>query len=66
MYDTLASFAQTWGLLMFVALFGGVLVYALWPRNQRKFDEAARTPLKDDDEPLTAAAADGNKDRTDG
>lgn len=47
-YDTLASFAQTWGLLYFVALFAGVLVYALWPRNQAKFDRAARLPLEED------------------
>jgi len=57
MYETLASFAQTWGLLMFVALFGGVLVYALWPKNQDKFDDAARTPLNDDDRPAAAISA---------
>ena len=54
MYDLLSSFAQTWGLLLFIALFGAVLVYALWPRNQEKFDEAARMPLRDDDRPSEA------------
>ena len=32
-YETAASFAQTWGLVYFVLIFLGVLVYALWPRN---------------------------------
>ena len=44
-YDTLSSFAQTWGLLLFVVIFAVVLAYALWPRNQKKFDKAARMPL---------------------
>ncbi|MBA4800827.1 MAG: cbb3-type cytochrome c oxidase subunit 3 [Euryhalocaulis sp.] len=46
-YDTLSSFAQTWGLLLFVVIFAVVLAYALWPRNQKKFDKAARMPLDD-------------------
>jgi len=46
-YQSLSQFAQTWGLLFFVLLFAGVLVYALWPRNQQKFDEAARMPLEE-------------------
>ena len=58
MYETLASFAQTWGLLLFVALFGVVLVYALWPKNQAKFDEAAQIPLQDDSRPHAAEEAD--------
>lgn len=48
MYETTASFAQTWGLLYFVAIFAGVLVYALWPANKTRFDEASRMPLRED------------------
>jgi cytochrome c oxidase cbb3-type subunit 4 len=47
-YRFLAEFAQTWGLLYFVAVFAVVLVYALWPSRQRQFDEAARMPLRED------------------
>ena len=47
-YKMLAAFAQTWGLLYFVAVFAAVLVYALWPSRQRQFDEAARMPLRED------------------
>lgn len=72
MYESLSNFAQTWGLVIFVALFAGVVVYALWPRNQAKFDRAARTPLEETDKPQTAdqdgaddAPAAQDKDETD-
>lgn len=47
MYELLASFAQTGGLIYFVLMFLGALTYALWPRNQETFDAAARMPLED-------------------
>lgn len=49
-YETLANFAQTWGLLYFVLIFVGVLIYALWPTNKDKFDNAANMPLREDRE----------------
>jgi len=48
-YKVLAEFAQTWGLLLFVIAFAAVVAYALWPSNKKKFDDAARTPLREDD-----------------
>ncbi|PQA88882.1 cbb3-type cytochrome c oxidase subunit 3 [Hyphococcus luteus] len=50
MYETLAKFAQTWGLLLFVLAFVLVLIYALNPRNKKKFDEAKRIPLEDEED----------------
>lgn len=50
MYETLSSFAQTWGLLLFILAFGLVLIYALSPRNQGKFDKAKQIPLNDEDD----------------
>ena len=47
-YRAVAEFAQTWGLAYFVAVFLAVLAYALWPSRQREFDQAARTPLRED------------------
>ena len=47
-YASLAQFAQTWGLFYFVAVFLGVLAYALWPSRKAKFDEAANMPLRED------------------
>jgi cytochrome c oxidase cbb3-type subunit 4 len=44
----LVHFAHTWGLVYLVVLFVAVLAYALWPRNRRRFDDAARIPLKED------------------
>ena len=48
-YQTLSTFAQTWGLLYFVLIFAGVCLYAFWPRNKAKFDKASRMPLDEDD-----------------
>ncbi|MEO0714655.1 MAG: cbb3-type cytochrome c oxidase subunit 3 [Pseudomonadota bacterium] len=47
-YQLLASFAQTGGLIYFVAIFIGVLAYALWPKNQTTLDAAAKMPLQDE------------------
>ncbi|CTQ60698.1 MAG: cbb3-type cytochrome c oxidase subunit 3 [Roseibium album] len=47
-YNAFASFAQTWGLVYFVVLFGIVLAYALWPKNAKKFDDAAQIPFRED------------------
>jgi cytochrome c oxidase cbb3-type subunit IV len=47
-YRQVAEFAQTWGLVYFVAVFLAVVVYALWPSNKKKFDDASRIPLDKD------------------
>ena len=47
-YETLAHFAQSAGTIYCFLLFLGVLVYALWPSNGKRFDEAARIPLRED------------------
>ncbi|MEM9619701.1 MAG: cbb3-type cytochrome c oxidase subunit 3 [Pseudomonadota bacterium] len=49
MYETLSQIAQTWGLVLFVIAFALVLIHALNPRNQKKFDEAKRIPLEDEE-----------------
>jgi cytochrome c oxidase cbb3-type subunit 4 len=50
LYMSLASIAQTWGLLLFFFGFLGVIAYAYWPSKKQKknFDEAAQIPLKED------------------
>ena len=47
-YKSLAEFAQTWGLLYFVAVFLLVVVYALSPSRKKRFEDAARIPLQED------------------
>ena len=48
-YETVAAVAQTWGLVYFVILFTGVALYAFWPSNGEKFNDAAQIPLNDED-----------------
>ena len=62
MYDALSQFAQTWGLLLFILLFAGVLVYALWPGNRERFRRAARMPLSDADRPEPSTSKPSNTD----
>jgi cytochrome c oxidase cbb3-type subunit 4 len=33
---------------IFVGIFIAVVAYALWPRNQATFDEAAKMPLREE------------------
>jgi cytochrome c oxidase cbb3-type subunit 4 len=50
-FDTLAWFAQSFGLIYLLALSLFVLLYAYWPSNRRRFDGAARSIFEDEDEP---------------
>ena len=47
-YEQIASISQVVALVFFVALFAGVLVYAFWPGNKKRFERAARLPLEKD------------------
>lgn len=47
-YEDVSQFARTWGLVYLVAMFVVVLVYACWPSNRKKFEDAARIPFKED------------------
>jgi cytochrome c oxidase cbb3-type subunit 4 len=47
-YAFFSHFAQTWGLVYFIAIFVAVLAYALWPSRQKEFDESAQIPLRED------------------
>ena len=48
--NTIHMISGTVGLLIFVFLFVGMLIYALWPANQSQFDKAANSVLKHDNE----------------
>jgi cytochrome c oxidase cbb3-type subunit 4 len=47
-YQWLARFAQSAGLLYFVGIFLAVCLYAFWPRNRARFEQAALAPLRED------------------
>ncbi|MFZ2018825.1 MAG: cbb3-type cytochrome c oxidase subunit 3 [Methyloceanibacter sp.] len=47
-YEQVASVSQVVALVFFVALFAVVLLYAFWPGNKKRFEQAARLPLEKD------------------
>ena len=47
-YKFLASLAQSMGVIYFMGIFLAVVVYAMWPSNKERFEEAARMPLNED------------------
>ncbi len=49
-YQQVASITQAAALLLFVALFVGVLIYSFWPGNRKRFEQAARLPLEKDED----------------
>lgn len=50
-YETVARVTQVASLLMFIAMFIAVLVYALRPKNKATFDKASRAALNPDRAP---------------
>lgn len=50
-YSLVRAWAGAGGLVLMVALFVIVLVYALRPANKNKFDRLSRLPLQDGDGP---------------
>lgn len=62
MYESLANFAQSWGLVGFVLFFIGVIAYAVWPKNKDKFNAAARSVLDENDRPADADTPADTKD----
>lgn len=48
-YDTVATFSQVSSMLLFIALFLGILVYVLLPSTGKKLERAQRQALDLDD-----------------
>jgi cytochrome c oxidase cbb3-type subunit IV len=44
-YETIATISQVSSLLLFIALFVGVVIYAVWPKNKPRFEDAQRRAL---------------------
>ena len=47
-YQQVATITQVGALILFIVLFAGVLLYAFWPGNKKRFEEAAKLPLEQD------------------
>ena len=52
-HQTFVAFAKSWGLFYLIALAVGVLIYAFWPSNRKRFDRAKKSVLDKDDRPGT-------------
>jgi cytochrome c oxidase cbb3-type subunit 4 len=50
-HEFLVAFSKSWGLFYLIAMAVGVLIYAFWPSNRRRFDDAKRSVLEPEDEP---------------
>jgi len=62
-YEDIRAFFGVAGLLIFITLFVGVLIYTFWPGNKKRFEQARRIPL--DDEQPGATKNDPNASRDD-
>ncbi|MBK8456100.1 MAG: cbb3-type cytochrome c oxidase subunit 3 [Phyllobacteriaceae bacterium] len=47
-YTAMRAFADSWGLVLMVLFFIGVILYAFRPGSRAISDEIARIPLKED------------------
>lgn len=50
-HNAMIAFAKSFGLFYLIALSIGVLIYAYWPSNKQRFDQAANNILHDEDTP---------------
>ena len=47
-YTALAHFAQSWGLIYFFVVFCAVVIFVMRPSRKKKYEDAARMPLRED------------------
>lgn len=50
-HGSVVAFAKSFGLFYLIALSVGVLIYAYWPSNKQRFEDAARNIIHDEDKP---------------
>lgn len=50
-HETLVRLAKSWGLFYMFGMAIVVTIYAYWPRNKTRFDEAGRSILDKEDKP---------------
>ena len=50
-HGSIVAFAKSWGLFYLIALAVGVLIYALWPGNRKRFERAKTSILDKNDQP---------------
>ena len=57
-YEQVSGITQVAALLFFIALFVGVVIYAFWPGNKKRFEKDAKIPMQKDSD-LEAQDRDG-------
>jgi cytochrome c oxidase cbb3-type subunit 4 len=50
-HNFLVGMSKSFGLFYLIMLSVAVLIYAYWPSNKSRFDRAAQSILRDEDEP---------------
>ena len=50
-HETLVRFAKSFGLFYLMGMFAVAAIYAFWPANGKRFDQAAKSVLEDEDGP---------------
>jgi cytochrome c oxidase cbb3-type subunit 4 len=45
-HEFFVAFSKSWGLFYLIAMAIGVVIYAFWPSNRRRFDNAKRSVLE--------------------
>lgn len=50
-HNAMVAFAKSFGLFYLIALSIGVVIYAYWPSNKKRFDRAASSIVDDEDKP---------------
>jgi cytochrome c oxidase cbb3-type subunit 4 len=50
-HDFLVGFSKSFGLFYLLALSAAVVIYAYWPSNKKRFNQAAHSILADEDRP---------------
>ena len=50
-HDALVAFSKSFGLFYLLAMAIAALIYACWPPNRKRFDQAARDIVDDEDRP---------------
>jgi len=50
-HEAVVAFSKSYGLFYLIFLSIGVLLYACWPSNRKRFEEAANGILDDEDKP---------------
>ena len=50
-HDAVLVFAKSWGAAYLLIFFVAAVVWAYWPSRRKRYEDASRWPLEEDDTP---------------